>query len=106
MLSTGSLAETLNTWGAVWSRLMLRNLVDAAVLLVALLLLWLPFRRWMSNQFTIGMFTLVLLKLVLPVPIELPVPWAAIWPSSHLSSKAFPRRPLCWRGSRPMAFRT
>ena len=87
MVSMSGLTDTLNAWSAVWWSVIVRNSIDVAVLLAVLFVVWLPMRRWMSNQFTIWLFSLVLLKLALPVTLELPVPWAAIWPSSHVSTR-------------------
>jgi WD40 repeat protein/beta-lactamase regulating signal transducer with metallopeptidase domain len=65
--------EVLNALGAAWWGFMARALVDASVLLVLVLAVWLPFRRRISAQLAHGLFCLVLLKLVVPAP--------AAWPS-------------------------
>ena len=64
-----SLVGWLNTWGTAWATYMVRVLVDSSLLLAVLLLVWLPLRRRMSAQLAHGLFLLVLLKLVLPVPL-------------------------------------
>ena len=65
--------ELLNAWGSSWSTFMGRAFLESSVLLTAVVLVWLPFRRRMSAQFAHGLFLLVLLKLVTPIP--------ASWPS-------------------------
>jgi hypothetical protein len=81
--------NTLNSWSAAWSAVMIRNTVDAAVLLVVVGLIWLPLRRRISSQLTIGMFSLVLLKLAVPLPLVLPGSIARYWPSARRTSDYF-----------------
>jgi WD40 repeat protein/beta-lactamase regulating signal transducer with metallopeptidase domain len=64
--------ELLNAWGTAWADLMVRALVDASVLLAVVLAVWLPLRRRMSAQLAHGLFCLVLLKLIVPVPVTRP----------------------------------
>jgi WD40 repeat protein/beta-lactamase regulating signal transducer with metallopeptidase domain len=61
--------DTLNAWGVVWFGLMTRALVDTSVLLAVMLVLWLPFRKRLSAHLAHGLFCLVLLKLIVPVPV-------------------------------------
>src|SRR4051794_21575575 len=61
--------ELLNAWGASWFGFMTRILIDASVLLALILVMWLPLRRRVSAQLGHGLFCLVLLKLIVPVPI-------------------------------------
>ncbi len=72
--------ELLNTWGAAWFGLMTRTLIEASALLVLVLVVWLPLRRRMSAQLAHGLFCLVLLKVVIPVPLTgsgwQPLSWA------------------------------
>ncbi|MDB5350341.1 MAG: mecR [Planctomycetota bacterium] len=65
-----SAVETFNLWGAAWASFMARALVDSTVLLLAVVVLWLPFRKRMSAQFAHGLFLLVLLKLAVPIPVN------------------------------------
>jgi WD40 repeat protein/beta-lactamase regulating signal transducer with metallopeptidase domain len=64
--------ELLNVWGAVWAGFVTRALVDATIVLALVLLVWLPFRKRMSAQLAHGLFCLVLLKLIVPVPVTWP----------------------------------
>ena len=61
--------EFLNAWGASWFGFMARALIDASVLLAVILVVWLPMRRRVSAQLAHGLFCLVLLKLIVPVPV-------------------------------------
>lgn len=61
--------ELLNAWGASWFGFMTRALIDASVLLALILVVWLPMRRRVSAQLAHGLFCLVLLKLIVPVPV-------------------------------------
>src|SRR5262249_59813582 len=61
--------ELLNAWGTSWIGFMTRALIDASVLLALILVVWLPMRRRVSAQLAHGLFCLVLLKLIVPVPI-------------------------------------
>ena len=67
---------TLNAWGGGLGLVHGPEPVDASVLLVVLALVWLPMRRKMSAQFAHGLFLLVLLKVVVPVPVSWPS-WSA-----------------------------
>ena len=97
MFPAVTFTNTLNSWAAAWSTVMIRNTVDAAVLLVVIGLIWLPLRRRISSQLTIGLFSLVLLKLAVPLPLVLPASIARYWPSARLTSDYFvgavPRSP-------------
>ena len=61
--------EVLNTWGAAWFGLMTRTFIETCALLCLILAVWLPLRRRMSAQLAHGLFCLVLLKLIVPVPV-------------------------------------
>ena len=63
------LVETLNSWGAAWFGLMARGLIDTSILLALMLVVWLPMRRRVSAHLAHGLFCLVLLKLIVPVPV-------------------------------------
>ncbi len=73
--------ETLNVWGGAWFGLMSRALVDTSVLLVLMLVLWLPLRRRVSAHLAHGLFCLVLLKLIVPIPVS----WSW-WPPAATES--------------------
>jgi beta-lactamase regulating signal transducer with metallopeptidase domain/protocatechuate 3,4-dioxygenase beta subunit len=64
--------ETLNGWGEVWASVIIRGLIDSTVLLAAVSLIWIALRRWMSPALVHGLFLLVLLKLALPFPFDVP----------------------------------
>ena len=68
--------ELVNAWGSAWLGLMARAVIEGSVLLAVIAAVWLPFRRRISAQFAHGLFCLVLLKLIIPVPLALS--W---WPS-------------------------
>jgi WD40 repeat protein len=72
--------ELMNTWGGVWFGLMTRTLIETCALLGLILVVWLPLRRRMSAQLAHGLFCLVLLKLIIPVPVAAtgwqPLEWA------------------------------
>jgi WD40 repeat protein/beta-lactamase regulating signal transducer with metallopeptidase domain len=74
-----NLVDVLNTWGAAWSGFMVRALIDSAALLALIVVVWLPVRRRVSAQLAHGVFCLVLLKLIVPVPITSAwwQPWAS-----------------------------
>ena len=61
--------ELLNAWGGAWFGFMARALIETSVLLALILVVWLPLRRRMSAQLAHGLFCLVLLKLIVPVPL-------------------------------------
>jgi WD40 repeat protein/beta-lactamase regulating signal transducer with metallopeptidase domain len=63
------LVETLNSWGPAWFGLMARGLIDSSILLALMLVVWLPMRRRVSAHLAHGLFCLVLLKLIVPVPV-------------------------------------
>ena len=48
---------------------MTRALIDTSALFALIVVVWLPFRRRMSAQLAHGLFCLVLLKVIVPVPI-------------------------------------
>ncbi len=79
--------ELLNAWGASWFGFMTRALIDASVLLALILVVWLPMRRRVSAQLAHGLFCLVLLKLIVPVPVG----WSW-WQSLTSSRPAEPAR--------------
>jgi WD40 repeat protein/beta-lactamase regulating signal transducer with metallopeptidase domain len=91
--------EHLNAWGGAWFGLMTRTLIEASALLVLILLAWLPLRRRMSAQLAHGLFCLVLLKVVIPVPLTgsgwQPLSWAR-QATQRISAWAMP-------GERPTA---
>jgi WD40 repeat protein/beta-lactamase regulating signal transducer with metallopeptidase domain len=62
--------EIFNAWGAAWFGLMARALIDTSILLALLLAVWLPFRRRVSAHLAHGLFCLILLKLIVPVPVS------------------------------------
>jgi WD40 repeat protein/beta-lactamase regulating signal transducer with metallopeptidase domain len=61
--------EVINAWGAAWFGLMVRALIDTSVLLAAMLVVWLPLRRRVSAHLSHGLFCLILLKLIVPIPV-------------------------------------
>src|SRR5262249_34482802 len=77
--------DLLNAWGASWLGFRTRALIDASVLLAMILVVWLPIRRRVSAQLAHGLFCLVLLKLIVPVPIG----WSW-WPSLTSARPAAP----------------
>jgi len=64
--------EFLNAWGSAWSGFMMRALIDTSLLLALIVVVWLPLRRRVSAQLAHGLFCLVLLKLIIPVPVTWP----------------------------------
>ena len=68
--------DILNQWGATWAAFMASALVGSSALLAIVVMIWLPLRRRMSAQFAYGLFLLVLLKLVVPIPVTWPS-WTA-----------------------------
>lgn len=62
--------EVLNAWGATWFGLMARALIDTSVLLALMLVVWLPLRRRVSAHLAHGLFCLILLKLIVPIPVS------------------------------------
>jgi WD40 repeat protein/beta-lactamase regulating signal transducer with metallopeptidase domain len=79
--------ETVNAWGGAWFGLMSRALIDTSVLLVLLLVIWLPFRRRVSAHLAHGLFCLVLLKLIVPVPVSWS--WWQPMESARLAAERF-----------------
>jgi WD40 repeat protein/beta-lactamase regulating signal transducer with metallopeptidase domain len=69
--------ELLNTWGGFWFGLMTRTLLETTALLGVMLVLWLPLRKRMSAQLAHGLFCLVLLKLLIPIPVTGPA-WQSV----------------------------
>ena len=67
-----STVEILNGWGTAWAGFMIRALIDSTLLLAVVLAIWLPLRRRMSVHLAHGLFCLVLLKLIVPVPVTWP----------------------------------
>ena len=78
--------ELLNNWGGAWLGLMTRTLLETSVLLGLMLVVWLPLRRRMSAQLAHGLFCLVLLKLVVPVPLT-----GSVWQPLSLARQAAER---------------
>ncbi len=76
-----NLVDVLNTWGAAWSGFMVRAFIDTAALLAFIVVLWLPVRRRVSAQLAHGVFCLVLLKLIVPVPVAWA--WWQPWESAQ-----------------------
>ena len=62
--------EVLNAWGAAWFGLMARALIDTSLLLALMLVVWLPLRRRVSAHLAHGLFCLILVKLVVPIPVS------------------------------------
>ena len=85
------LVEVLNAWGSAWAAFMLRSLVEATVLLVVVLLVWLPLRRRMSSQLAYGLFLLVLIKAAVPIPVTLPAALARLAPGRVVERRAAAR---------------
>ncbi len=78
--------NALNIWAQSWAEFMWRSLIEAAVILIAVSILWLIIHRKASAQLGYGLFLLVLLKLL--VPIEFTVPeWLAILSPSHSAGR-------------------
>src|SRR5205807_7893952 len=93
----------LNDWAAAWANFMWRGVVDAALLLVILLALWMPLRRRLPAQVGYCLFLFVLLKLV--VPLSFPVPGWLAYLSPHYSIEKLtawvarpPARPVALSG--------
>jgi len=88
--------ELLNNWGGAWFGLMTRTLIETSVLLGLVLAVWLPMRRRMSAQLAHGLFCLVLLKLIVPVPLTgagwQPLSWAR-QATDRVSAWALPGEP-------------
>ncbi|HEV3340648.1 MAG TPA: M56 family metallopeptidase, partial [Pirellulales bacterium] len=92
-------SETLNLWGAAWFDFMLTALVDGAVLLVAVALVWLAWQRRASAQVGHLLFLLVIVHLA--TPFVLPVAASLGWLSPReagtrvwrlLANRSEPRR--------------
>ena len=64
--------DLLNGWGAAWFGFMSRALIDTSALFALIVVIWLPFRKRMSAQLAHGLFCLVLLKVLVPIPIAWP----------------------------------
>lgn len=64
--------DLLNGWASVWAGFMVRALIDSTLLLCVVLAIWLPLRKRMSVQLAHGLFCLVLLKLIVPIPVTWP----------------------------------
>ena len=101
-----NLVELLNAWGAAWSGFMARAFIDTAALLALIVVVWLPVRRRVSAQLAHGVFCLVLLKLIVPVPIAWGwwQPWASAQQavervSAWATSRRARPRPTCGRGA-------
>jgi WD40 repeat protein/beta-lactamase regulating signal transducer with metallopeptidase domain len=62
--------EQLNAWGAMWFGFVARGLIDTTVLLVLMLVVWLPLRRRVSAHLAHGLFCLILVKLIVPIPVS------------------------------------
>lgn len=91
-----SLVAGLNAWGSAWAGFMVRALIDATALLGLVLLIWLPLRRRISAHFAHGLFLLVLVKLVVPVPADWSV-WTAgraLWRGAVRVAIEAPREPV------------
>jgi beta-lactamase regulating signal transducer with metallopeptidase domain/protocatechuate 3,4-dioxygenase beta subunit len=71
--------RTVNTWADAWAAAMLGSVVDSAVLLAVVVVVWWLMRGRASAQFGYCLFLLVLLKLLLPVPVRVPnwLAWAS-----------------------------
>ena len=79
-------ASALNIWAESWAQFMWRSLIEAAVLLIAVSILWLLIHKKASAQLGYGLFLLVLLKLL--VPVEFTVPdWVANLSPSHSAGR-------------------
>ena len=68
-------ADQLNTQAATWAGVMLLGLAEATALLLVVLATWGMFRRRISPQLASGLFLLVPLKLVVPIPVAVPAGW-------------------------------
>ena len=77
---------------------MVRSLVEATVLLVVVLLVWLPLRRRMSSQLAYGLFLLVLVKAAVPMPVPVRMPAALGWLAPERPADAPARVPAAPRG--------
>src|SRR5690348_9211666 len=82
MIST----ELLNRWAASWSAFMVQGLIEATVLLFVVGLPWLLLRRRLSAQLSYGLFVLILLKLVVPIPLTVPA-WLAQLSPRHAADR-------------------
>jgi WD40 repeat protein/beta-lactamase regulating signal transducer with metallopeptidase domain len=80
--------ELLNAWGSAWLGFMARALIEGSLLLAVILAAWLPCRRRISAQFAHGLFCLVLLKLMIPVPLT-----PSWWPTVDGAVATPPGRP-------------
>jgi beta-lactamase regulating signal transducer with metallopeptidase domain/Leucine-rich repeat (LRR) protein len=78
MISTA----TLNAWAEAWATRVWASLFDATVALALVTLVWLVLRRRASAQLGYGLFLLVVLKLLVPLPVSVPA-WAAWFSPRH-----------------------
>ena len=90
-----NIVEVLNSWGVAWSGFMIRAFIDTAALLALIVVVWLPVRRRLSAQLAHGVFCLVLLKLVVPVPVG----WS--WWQPWASAQQAVERVGAWAIARP-----
>jgi hypothetical protein len=66
---------------------MSRSLIEAAVVLIAVSILWLIIHRKASAQLGYGLFLLVILKLLVPIQFTVPE-WLANLSPSHSAGRA------------------
>jgi Tol biopolymer transport system component/beta-lactamase regulating signal transducer with metallopeptidase domain len=78
-------ANALNTWAESWARFMWGSLIEAAVILIAVSILWLLIHKKAPAQLGYGLFLLVLLKLLVPVEFTVPDWLANLSPSRSAS---------------------
>ena len=76
------LTSTINAWADMWAAVMVRGLIEASVLLLLVTAVWLAFRKRMSAHLACGLFLLVPLKLILPIPITVPSEAVALLPAA------------------------
>lgn len=81
-----SLIEFANSSGDRWATWLLMSLLDSAVLLVLVSVVWLIIRRRVAPQVGYCLFLLVPLKLLLPLSVTMPAAIAQWTPSAQVAS--------------------
>ncbi len=89
------LIEILNAGGDAWFGLMARAMIDTTLLLAVMLIIWLPVRRRVSAHLAHGLFCLVLLKLIVPIPVS----WS--WGQPMESARLTVERVAAWAWPTP-----
>ena len=82
--------STLNIWADSWLTFLASSLVDAAVVLFAVSILWLLIHKKVSAQLGYSLFLLVLVKLFIPFEITVPA-WVADYSPGYSVNRAVSR---------------